>query len=128
MYCISMERVVVLKELKRFIKGNIIFIILITVGVSILAYPHVSKLYYRVGANLKIKEFNETKDKMNDKEVKEKLDFERKYNRTLVGGNLKLEDPYTNDNSNKWIEKRNEYFSNKDKDVSKKDEKKIEGE
>lgn len=113
-----MERIVVLSKLKRFIKGNIIFIILITVGVSILAYPHVSKLYYRVGANLKIKEFNETKDKMNDKEIKEKLDFERKYNRTLVGGNSKLEDPYTSENSNKWMEKKDEKLSNKDKEPS----------
>lgn len=66
---------------------------LFVVGLLVMMYPLVSQLYYRVEANTQVQTFQKTVDEMDLKEIQERMDLARAYNKTLDPS--RLADPYS---------------------------------
>lgn len=62
-------------------------------GLLIFSYPLISQWYYSIDSQKIIEKFDNEKTKLNNKDVKEKIELARAYNRTLDPS--KLADPYT---------------------------------
>lgn len=81
------------KRLKRKrIRNNILFTIVFLIGLFVLAYPQISRIYYRIEANEQVANFEKGKSEINQKEIDERMKLAEAYNQSL--NNKDLEDPY----------------------------------
>lgn len=92
------------KKKKKKKKRNWPFVLIFLIGALVLAYPHISDLYYRVETRSLISEFKEESAKISPEELAERLSLARAYNESLY--NAITEDPYS---ENKLAEGRAEY-------------------
>lgn len=92
------------KKKKKKKKRNWPFVLIFLIGALVLAYPHISDLYYRVETRSLISEFKEESAKIPPEELAERLSLARAYNESLY--NAITEDPYS---ENKLAEGRAEY-------------------
>lgn len=82
-----------IKKLKRKrLRNNILFTIIFLIGLVVLAYPQISRIYYRIAANEQVATFESEKNKINEKEIDERMKLAEAYNQGLSNENL--EDPY----------------------------------
>lgn len=69
------------------------FVLIFILGLAILAYPIVSRLYYRIEANNQVSDFQAAKAELDPEEVKRRMDLARAFNESLT--NEVSEDPYS---------------------------------
>lgn len=77
---------------KKRLRNNILFSIIFLIGLLVLAYPQVSRIYYRIEANEQVANFEKGKSEINQKEIDERMKLAEAYNQSL--NNKDLEDPY----------------------------------
>lgn len=69
------------------------FILIFILGLAIMAYPVISRLYYRVEANNQVSDFQKAREALDPEELKRRMDLARAFNESLV--NEVTEDPYS---------------------------------
>ena len=77
---------------KKKKRSQLPFILIFIVGFLILLYPQVSRLYYRVQADQQVRNFDDEKKKLDDEEIKKRIELAKGYNDKL--NNVITEDPY----------------------------------
>ena len=77
---------------KKKKRSQLPFILIFIVGFLILLYPQVSRLYYRVQADQQVRNFDDEKKKLDDEEIKRRIELAKGYNDKL--NNVITEDPY----------------------------------
>lgn len=80
------------KKNKNKKKSQLPFILIFIIGFFILLYPQVSRLYYRVQADQQVRNFDDDKKKLDEKEIKKRIELAKGYNDKL--NNVITEDPY----------------------------------
>lgn len=73
-------------------KSQLPFIMIFIVGLLVLLYPQVSRLYYRVESNFQVEDFEKAKKALTDDEVNKRIELARAYNSSL-NSNVP-DDPY----------------------------------
>lgn len=82
------------KRQKNFGKGRKIFFgLLFLLGFLIMIYPIISNQYYRIVQEGETLKFIKAQSKLDDAEIKERLELAKAYNETLDPS--RLSDPYT---------------------------------
>ena len=81
------------KNKKKKKNKRLPFILIFILGLAILAYPIISRLYYRVEANREVSDFQQAREELDPEEVKERIHLARVFNESLV--NEVTEDPYS---------------------------------
>ncbi len=80
------------KKTKKKKRSQLPFVLIFIVGFLILLYPQVSRLYYRVQADQQVRNFDDEKKKLDDEEIKRRIELAKGYNDKL--NNVITEDPY----------------------------------
>lgn len=81
-----------MKSKKKFSPKNLIWKLIFLVGALILAYPIISRFYYRIESNDQVEVFNEGKSKLDEEEIKRRIGLAKAYNDSLAG--VVPEDPF----------------------------------
>ena len=68
---------------------------ILLLGVAVLAYPQISRLYYRIEANEQVLDFQKAVDEIDQAEIDKRMDLARAFNISLSGTNKDLKDPYS---------------------------------
>lgn len=72
---------------------NLILGLVFLLGLLVLAYPLISRFYYRIEANYQVADFHEGLDQIDEEEIQRRMDLARAYNANL---NNQIEgDPYS---------------------------------
>lgn len=79
------------KKKKKWI-SNLIIMIIFLIGLLVLSYPIISRIYYRIEANEQIKDFDIEKKNLSNKEIDKRMKLARAFNDSLV--NNVNHDPY----------------------------------
>ena len=67
------------KKTKKKKRSQLPFVLIFIVGFLILLYPQVSRLYYRVQADQQVRNFDNEKKKLDDEEIKRRIELEKGY-------------------------------------------------
>lgn len=80
---------------KKEVKGkrNLIYGMIFLIGFMIMAYPFVSRFYYRIESNEQVLDFQNTKSKIDKAELEQRMEKARAYN-ALLNNNVS-DDPYS---------------------------------
>lgn len=81
-----------MKSKKKFSPKNLIWKLIFLIGALILAYPIISRFYYRIESNDQVEVFNEGKSKLDEEEIKRRIGLAKAYNDSLAG--VVPEDPF----------------------------------
>lgn len=81
-----------MKSKKKFSPKNLIWKLIFLVGALVLAYPIISRFYYRIESNDQVEVFNEGKSKLDEEEIKRRIGLAKAYNDSLAG--VVPEDPF----------------------------------
>lgn len=82
------------KKKKSIKKSNIFFAFIFLLGMGVMAYPLISRLYYRVDSTNEVKSFQKAMEGLDPEEVAKRIDLARAYNETLVSSSDAPDDPY----------------------------------
>lgn len=88
-----------MKKKNKKKKSNFIINLIFILGLLILLYPQVSRIYYRIESTSEVTNFDKEKDKLTDEEIKRRLCLAHDFNDSLV--NNVSEDPYAKDRHKK---------------------------
>lgn len=83
------------KNKKKKIIYNIIFSLIFLIGLGVLAYPQISRIYYRIEANEQISNFDDKKKEMDEEEVNKRMKLAEAFNASL--NNAIEDDPYSDE-------------------------------
>lgn len=83
------------KNKKKKIIYNIIFSLIFLIGLGVLAYPQISRIYYRIEANEQISNFDDKKKEMDEEEVNKRMKLAEAFNASL--NNSIEDDPYSDE-------------------------------
>ncbi|MGT2934596.1 class C sortase [Streptococcus castoreus] len=82
------------KQSKRQrLNQNIALIVVFLIGLTILLYPQISRLYYTIDANHQSKQFDREKSTLNQADINHRIALAKAFNASLHNVNLK--DPYS---------------------------------
>lgn len=81
------------KRNKKKLIINLIVGLIFLIGLLILLYPQISRIYYRIDANQQIADFDNEKNKLNEEEIDRRIKLALAYNDSLI--NEVTEDPYS---------------------------------
>ena len=84
---------------KKKKKSNILWIIVMIIGLGVLCYPIVSRLYYRMDSNYQVSDFVKASKKLDQEELKKRLGLAKAYNDSLAG--VTPDDPYSKEKQEK---------------------------
>lgn len=88
-------------EKKKNKKNQWPFIFIFFIGLLILLYPQISRMYYRVESKQEIIDFEKAKQSLAPEEIKKRIELARSYNMSL--SNIVDGDPYSEKNKNDAI-------------------------
>ncbi|HEP1479987.1 TPA: class C sortase [Streptococcus pyogenes] len=80
---------------RRQKRNNIIFGLIFIMGMLVMAYPLVSRLYYRIEANSQVADFDQERAKLSYKEIDQRMELARAFNDSLR--NVVEKDPYSDE-------------------------------
>jgi sortase A len=80
------------KTKKKTKKNNIFWVIIMILGLLVLLYPVINRLYYRVESNNQVASFQEGKEELDQEEIDRRIGLAKAYNDSLSGETPK--DPY----------------------------------
>lgn len=80
-------------QVKRNVWQKYRYILIFAIGLLIMSYPFLSDLYYRVQQADIIAKFDQKRQEIEPKNIKERMDLAKAYNQTLDPS--RLSDPYT---------------------------------
>lgn len=80
------------KTKRKKVINNIIFTILFIIGAIVLAYPQISRIYYRIEANEIVADFEKRRNELEDNEIEKRMKLAAAYNSTLSNS---IDDPYS---------------------------------
>lgn len=83
------------KKKKKKKKSKWPFVFLFLLGTLVLAYPLISRLYYRIEANSQVADFEKAREGLDPAEIKRRMDLARAFNESL--SNQIDGDPYSPD-------------------------------
>ena len=72
---------------------NILIILLFLVGFLIMIYPQISRIYYRIEADVQVTEFDRGKKALDEEEIDERIKLAKAFNESL--NNVVEKDPYS---------------------------------
>lgn len=81
-----------MKKKKKKLVSNLIIMFIFLVGLLVLSYPIISRIYYRIEANEQIKDFDNEKKNLSNEEVDRRMKLARAFNDSLI--NNVDHDPY----------------------------------
>ncbi|MDO5028781.1 MAG: class C sortase [Bacillota bacterium] len=81
------------KKSKKKKKRKWPFVLIFLLGLAVLSYPIISRLYYRVEANNQITDFKAAREKLDPAEIERRMELARAFNESLT--NEVTEDPYS---------------------------------
>lgn len=73
-------------------KNNIFWILILLVGMLVLLYPVINRLYYRIESNEQVSTFKEGRSELEQEEIERRIGLAKAYNDSLIGEIPK--DPY----------------------------------
>ncbi|MGT2828780.1 class C sortase [Streptococcus hillyeri] len=81
------------KKSKKQKRNNVILAFIFLLGLAVMAYPLVSRIYYRVESNQQIADFDAEKANLNDAEIDERIKLAQAFNDSL--NNVVSGDPWS---------------------------------
>lgn len=87
------------KKKKKNKVSNIFWTAILIIGVLVLMYPIVSRVYYRIESNKDVVKFDKGVDSLNKKDIDRRIGLARAYNDSLAG--VVPKDPYAKDKQEK---------------------------
>lgn len=92
------------KSIKNNKKSKWLWRIIFIIGLMVMLYPLINRLYYRIESNEQVTTFKTGTDNLDSEDIKRRIDLARAYNDSLTG--VIADDPYT---KKKREEGRKEY-------------------
>ncbi|MCI5997988.1 MAG: class C sortase [Parvimonas sp.] len=83
------------RKKKKKKKSQWPFILIFILGLLVLLYPQVSRLYYRIDSKNVISNFDSEKEKLSTEEIKRRMELAKAFNESLH--NVVTEDPYSDE-------------------------------
>ncbi|MBC2576619.1 class C sortase [Peptostreptococcus canis] len=81
------------KRKKTF--GDYLLLFIFLIGLGILSYPVISRMYYQINSTSVINDFEAGKSKLDIKEINRRIDLAKAYNYSLISGGTGYRDPYS---------------------------------
>lgn len=78
---------------------NIALIVVFLIGLTILLYPQISRIYYTIESNNQSKQFDREKSTLHQEDISQRIALAKAFNASLHDVNLK--DPYSDDEKTK---------------------------
>lgn len=83
------------KTKKKKLITNLVIGFVFLIGLLILLYPQISRIYYRIEANEQVADFDSAKSQLDQEEIDKRMELARAFNASL--NNVVEEDPYSDD-------------------------------